>query len=73
VPDPSPYRTCPKAAHYLAERHGVSVTAEYLRRLTLTGEIPSLRLSERKLLIHVDALDAWVERGRTPAHSGATS
>jgi hypothetical protein len=73
VPDPSPRLTCPKAADYLAERHGVTVTAEFLRRLTLAGEIPSLRLSERKLLISTADLDTWVERGRTPAHSGTTS
>jgi excisionase family DNA binding protein len=73
VPDPSPRLTCPKAADYLAQRHGVSVTDDYVRRLTRTGELPSLRLSERKLLIATDDLDAWVERGRTPAHSGAAS
>ena len=46
APNPSPRLTCPKVANYLAARHGV--TAELVRRLTLTGEIPSLRLSERK-------------------------
>jgi hypothetical protein len=44
-----------------------------VRRLTLTGEIPSLQLSERKLLIATDDLDTWVEHGRTPAHSEAAS
>ena len=66
APNPSPRLTCPKVANYLAARHGVTVTAEYVRQLTLTGEIPSQRLSERKLLIATDDLDTRVEHGRTP-------
>jgi hypothetical protein len=40
VPDPSRYRTCPKAADYLAERHGISVADDYVRRLIRSGELP---------------------------------
>jgi hypothetical protein len=34
APNPSPRLTCPKVANYLAARHGVTVTAEYVRQLT---------------------------------------
>ena len=38
MPNPSPRLTCLKATDYLAARHGVTVTAEYVRRLNLTHE-----------------------------------
>jgi hypothetical protein len=34
APNPSPRLTGPKVANYLAARHGVTVTAEYVRQLT---------------------------------------
>ena len=40
MPDPSRYRTCLKAADYLAERHGITVTDDYVRRLIRIGELP---------------------------------
>ena len=48
MPSPSPRLTCPKAADYLAAGMTSPSPPSTCGRLNLTGEIPSLRLSERK-------------------------
>lgn len=46
---------------YLAEKHGIDVSASTLSKMAVNGGGPAMQYSGRFPLYHLDALDAWAE------------
>lgn len=55
------YRTIREAAaHYRSQDPGTALTENFIRRLVVTGMVPSIK-SGKKYLVSLEALDAYLQ------------